>query len=195
MEERLGLLEGIVEKTRPQDAPSNLAVVGRYILTPRIFEILESTARGAGNEFQLSDAFARLLVEEQVLAYQFAGKRYDCGDKLGYLEATVEYALRHPVLKERFAGYLKGLTAQLNGTRCRAVPADVLRRTEARPADFSYNPAMQFSPVEQFIGNTPLVRLQRLPGETTNVVLAKIEGNNPEGSVKDRAAMSMIQCA
>jgi len=115
MEERLGLLEGIVEKPRPQDAPSNLAVVGRYILTPRIFEILETTARGAGNEIQLTDAIARLLVEEQVLAYQFAGKRYDCGDKLGYLEATVEYALRHPVLKERFAQYLRQLTTQLNG--------------------------------------------------------------------------------
>lgn len=115
MEERLGLLEGIVEKPRPQDAPSNLAVVGRYILTPRIFELLETTARGAGDEIQLTDAIARLLIEEQVLAYQFTGKRYDCGDKLGYLEATVEYALRHPVLKGDFARYLKGLTASLNG--------------------------------------------------------------------------------
>ena len=116
LEERLGLLEGIIEKPQPKDAPSNLAVVGRYILTPRIFELLETSARGAGDEIQLTDAIARLLVEEQVLAYQFSGKRYDCGDKLGYLEATVEYALRHPVLKERFAAYLKGLTAQLNGT-------------------------------------------------------------------------------
>lgn len=115
MEERLGLLEGIVEKPRPQDAPSNLAVVGRYILTPRIFELLETTSRGAGGEIQLTDAIARLLMEEQVLAYQFTGKRYDCGDKLGYLEATVEYALRHPVLKDDFSRYLKGLTATLNG--------------------------------------------------------------------------------
>src|SRR3569832_2845980 len=117
LEDRLGLLDGIIEKPQPKDAPSNLAVVVRYILSPRIFELLETTARGAGDEIQLTDAIARLLLEEQVLAYQFSGKRYDCGDKLGYLEATVEYALRHPVLKERFADYLKGLTAQLNGTR------------------------------------------------------------------------------
>ena len=116
IEERLGLLEAIVEKPKPKDAPSNLAVVGRYILTPRIFALLEATARGTGGEIQLTDAIARLLVEEKVLGYQFTGKRFDCGDKLGYLEATVEYALRHPVLKERFADYLKGLTAQLNGT-------------------------------------------------------------------------------
>ena len=114
MAERLALLEAIVEKPRPQEAPSNLAVVGRYILTPRIFELLETTPRGAGGEIQLTDAIARLLTEEQVLAYQFAGKRYDCGDKLGYLEATVEYALRHPVLKDQFADYLKKLSAQLN---------------------------------------------------------------------------------
>lgn len=113
--ERLGLVEGIVEKPQPDVAPSNLAVVGRYILMPRIFELLESTTYGAGGEIQLTDAIARLMLEEQVLAYQFIGKRYDCGDKFGYLEATVEYALRHPVLKERFADYLKGLTAQLNG--------------------------------------------------------------------------------
>src|SRR3569832_1516818 len=118
LEERLGLLEGIIEKPQPKDDPSNLAVVGRYILTPRIIELLETTTRGAGDEIQLTDAIARLLMEEQVLAYQFSGMRYDCGDKLGYLEATVEFALRHPVLIERFADYLKGLTAQLNGTHC-----------------------------------------------------------------------------
>lgn len=116
LEERLGLLENIVEKPQSKDAPSNLAVVGRYILTPRIFDLLETTTRGAGGEIQLTDAIARLLIEEKVLSYQFAGKRYDCGDKFGYLEATVEYALRHPVLKDRFGDYLKGLTAKLNGT-------------------------------------------------------------------------------
>src|SRR3569832_1084824 len=116
LEERQGLLEGIIEQPKPKDAPSNLAVVGRYILTPRNIELQETTARGAGDEIQLTDAIARLLLEEQVLAYQFCGKRYVCGDKLGYLEATVDYALRHPVMKERFADFLKGLTAQLNGT-------------------------------------------------------------------------------
>lgn len=109
--EREGVLEAIVEKPRPLEAPSNLAVVGRYILTPRIFAMLESTQLGAGGEIQLTDAIASLLADERVMTYQFAGKRYDCGDKLGYLEATVEYALRHPTLKEAFSGYLQELLA------------------------------------------------------------------------------------
>jgi UTP--glucose-1-phosphate uridylyltransferase len=107
--EREGLLEGIVEKPQPESAPSNLGVVGRYILTPRIFSLLESTTHGAGGEIQLTDGIAALLAEERVLSYRFAGKRYDCGDKLGYLEATVEYALRHPTLKDPFKAYLQGL--------------------------------------------------------------------------------------
>ncbi len=102
-------LEGIVEKPLPEEAPSNLAVVGRYILTPRIFKHLESIQAGSGGEIQLTDAIARLLEKEQVLAYQFKGKRYDCGSKLGYLEATVEYALEHADLKESFRAYLKRL--------------------------------------------------------------------------------------
>ena len=85
--------------------------MGRYILTPRIFAMLEETPHGAGGEIQLTDAIAALLAEEQVMSYQFAGKRYDCGDKLGYLEATVEYALRHPTLKDSFSTYLQGLLA------------------------------------------------------------------------------------
>jgi len=109
MTERESLLEAIVEKPRPEQAPSSLAVVGRYILTPRIFTLLEKTARGAGGEIQLTDAIASLLAEERILTYRFAGKRYDCGDKLGYLEATVEYALRHPTLKDSFKTYLQGL--------------------------------------------------------------------------------------
>jgi UTP--glucose-1-phosphate uridylyltransferase len=104
--ERVGRVERIVEKPKPADAPSNLAVVGRYILTPRIFSLLEETERGAGGEIQLTDAIAMLLKEEPVMAYQFQGKRYDCGDKLGYLVATVEHALAHPELKESFAEYL-----------------------------------------------------------------------------------------
>jgi UTP--glucose-1-phosphate uridylyltransferase len=111
LSEREGVLEGIVEKPSPDKAPSNLAVVGRYILTPQIFAMLEKTPRGAGGEIQLTDAIAALMAEERVMSYQFAGKRYDCGDKLGYLEATVEYALRHPTLKDSFSGYLQSLIA------------------------------------------------------------------------------------
>ncbi|MBI3773900.1 MAG: UTP--glucose-1-phosphate uridylyltransferase GalU [Gammaproteobacteria bacterium] len=105
--ERLGKVDRIVEKPRSEVAPSNLAVVGRYILTPQIFDLLERTQRGAGGEIQLTDAIAELLRQEQVLAYQFTGKRYDCGSKLGYLQATVEYALQHPELGGAFRGYLK----------------------------------------------------------------------------------------
>jgi len=106
IENRLGKIEEIVEKPKPDVAPSNLAVVGRYILSPRIFEILEGTGKGAGGEIQLTDAIAELLAEEDVMAYEFEGKRYDCGDKLGYLTATVEYALKHPQLKKDFLKYL-----------------------------------------------------------------------------------------
>lgn len=95
-------MRGIVEKPLAKNAPSNLAVVGRYILTPQIFHLLENTHRGSGGEIQLTDAIAKLLLEEPVYAYQFAGKRYDCGSKLGYLEATVAYALKHPELAEDF---------------------------------------------------------------------------------------------
>jgi UTP--glucose-1-phosphate uridylyltransferase len=103
-----GKIEEIVEKPKPEVAPSNLAVVGRYILSPRIFEILEGTGKGAGGEIQLTDAIAELLKEEDVLAYEFNGRRYDCGSKLGYLTATVEYALKHPELGGEFLHYLRG---------------------------------------------------------------------------------------
>ena len=106
--DHLGQVTQIVEKPKPEDAPSNLAVVGRYILSPRVFEILERTGKGAGGEIQLTDAIAKLLDEEKVLAYEFKGKRYDCGSKLGYLTATVEYALKHPALKADFLRYLRG---------------------------------------------------------------------------------------
>jgi len=95
-------LRGIVEKPPPEEAPSNLAVVGRYVLTPRIFDLLEETQAGAGGEIQLTDAIARLLDEEPVYGYAFEGRRFDCGSKLGYLEATVHYALKHPELGEAF---------------------------------------------------------------------------------------------
>ncbi len=103
------LISSIVEKPKPEDAPSNLAVVGRYILTPRIFELIKKTGRGAGGEIQLTDAIAELLKFEKVRAYRVKGKRYDCGNKHGYLEATVEYALAHPELGEDFCKYLQGL--------------------------------------------------------------------------------------
>jgi UTP--glucose-1-phosphate uridylyltransferase len=107
--DRIYSVEAIVEKPRPDKAPSTLAVVGRYILSPRIFELLERVTPGAGGEIQLTDGIAALLSHEQVLAYEFLGKRYDCGNKSGYLQATVEYALEHPELKEKFHAYLKGL--------------------------------------------------------------------------------------
>jgi UTP--glucose-1-phosphate uridylyltransferase len=99
----------IVEKPDPQVAPSNLAVVGRYILTPKIFEILATTGRGAGGEIQLTDGIAELLASEPVHAFRFNGTRYDCGSKIGYLRATVEYALRHEELGERFRAYLQSV--------------------------------------------------------------------------------------
>ena len=102
-------IERIVEKPRPEEAPSNLAVVGRYVLTPGIFDKLESTGRGAGGEIQLTDAIADLLADEAVYVLPFAGTRYDCGSKIGYLRATVEYALRHPELGENFKAYLEAV--------------------------------------------------------------------------------------
>jgi UTP--glucose-1-phosphate uridylyltransferase len=96
----------IVEKPSPEDAPSTLGVVGRYVLTPAIFNHLEKIERGAGGEIQLTDAIAQLLGEEKVLGCQFEGKRYDCGSKLGYLEATIDYALQHPNLREAFREHL-----------------------------------------------------------------------------------------
>jgi UTP--glucose-1-phosphate uridylyltransferase len=98
-------ITGMVEKPRPEDAPSNLAVVGRYILTPRLFDFLERIGRGTGGEIQLTDGIARLLDVEHVLALEFNGTRYDCGSKLGYLMANFVYALRHPEVGEDFAAF------------------------------------------------------------------------------------------
>lgn len=105
--ERVLKINGIVEKPAPDKAPSNLAVVGRYLLMPSIFKCLERIERGAGGEIQLTDAIAQLLLEEQILGCEFKGVRYDCGDKLGYLMATVDYALRHPNLRDSFKEYLQ----------------------------------------------------------------------------------------
>jgi len=100
-------LNGIVEKPLPADAPSTLAVVGRYILTPKIFDCLENIKPGKGGEIQLTDGIAALMQFEKVLAYRFKGKRYDCGSKLGYMKANVEYAMRHPEISEDFLAYLR----------------------------------------------------------------------------------------
>ena len=104
------IITSIVEKPKPSEAPSNLGVVGRYILTPRIFELIKQTGEGTGGEIQLTDAIAALLKFEKVRAYRVKGKRYDCGSKLGYLMATVEYGLAHPELGEDFERYLHDLS-------------------------------------------------------------------------------------
>ncbi|MCA8092734.1 UTP--glucose-1-phosphate uridylyltransferase GalU [Burkholderia anthina] len=105
-EESIIKMSGIVEKPAPDVAPSNLGVVGRYILKPRIFKHLRGLKPGAGGELQLTDGIQALLAEEQVLAYRYAGTRYDCGSKLGYLKATVDFALRHPEVGSDFTAYL-----------------------------------------------------------------------------------------
>lgn len=105
-------VRSIVEKPDPSVAPSNLAVVGRYVLTPRIFDLLTNLPRGAGNEIQLTDAIARLLDYETVFAHAFEGKRYDCGSKLGYLEATIAYGLKHPETGKAFRELLKTYAAE-----------------------------------------------------------------------------------
>ena len=107
--DRVEQINAIVEKPKPEDAPSTLAVVGRYILTPRIFHHLENVKPGAGGEIQLTDGIASLLSEEQVLAYRYDGTRYDCGSKLGYLQATVVFGQRHPEVGPAFDAYLKSL--------------------------------------------------------------------------------------
>jgi len=109
IEDRLCKVKGLVEKPSKEDAPSNTAILGRYIVTPKIFEILENTKPGKGNEIQLTDALLELIKNEAMYAYNFEGKRYDVGDKLGFLEATVEYALRKPELKDEFIEYLRSL--------------------------------------------------------------------------------------
>ena len=107
---RVMRVDEIIEKPAPEEAPSDLAVVGRYILTPAIFDKLKSTQKGAGGEIQLTDAIAELRHDEKIYAYHFEGKRYDCGSKIGYLQANVEYGLRHAELGESFKSYLKSLS-------------------------------------------------------------------------------------
>ena len=104
----LSPINAIVEKPAPAQAPSTLAVVGRYVLTPRVFDRLAAVKPGRGGEIQLTDAIAALLVQERVMAYRFSGRRYDCGSKLGYLQATVELGAKHAEVGEGFARFLAG---------------------------------------------------------------------------------------
>ncbi len=106
-EDDVSPVRGIVEKPAPEDAPSTLAVVGRYVLTPGIFDELEATGEGAGGEIQLTDAIAGLLKKETVKAFRFEGRRYDCGSKLGFLEATVALGLKHPEIGKEFKELLR----------------------------------------------------------------------------------------
>jgi len=108
-EDRVFRIRDLVEKPKPADAPSNLAIIGRYVLTPEIFDSLQSIDPGSGGEIQLTDGLKHLLRSRPIYAYRFEGTRYDAGDKLGFLKATVEYALRRPDLGAAFREYLKGL--------------------------------------------------------------------------------------
>ena len=114
-EDQIVKLSGIVEKPAPEEAPSNLGVVGRYVLKPRIFDHIRALKPGAGGELQLTDAIQSLMADEQVLGYRYHGTRFDCGSKIGYLKATVEFALRHPEVRDEFGAYLRerDVTAKL----------------------------------------------------------------------------------
>jgi UTP--glucose-1-phosphate uridylyltransferase len=110
---RVGKISHIVEKPKPEKAASTLAVVGRYLLSSSIFDDLAKIGKGAGGEIQLTDGIARLMQREPVYSFEFEGKRYDCGSKLGYLQATVEYGLKHPSLGAEFASYLRDMVPKL----------------------------------------------------------------------------------
>jgi UTP--glucose-1-phosphate uridylyltransferase len=130
---QISRIRSIVEKPKPAVAPSNLAVVGRYVLTPGIFDHLAQIGRGAGGEIQLTDGIARLMAEEAIYAYRFEGKRFDCGSKLGYLQATVEFALAHPQIAEGFRSYLRGLDVNQLPNAARAPRKTRTARTQGRP--------------------------------------------------------------
>ena len=107
IENRVYKVNDLVEKPSPEEAPSNIAILGRYIITPEIFTHIENTAPGKGGEIQLTDALKSLITREVMYAYEFEGKRYDVGDKLGFLQATIEYALKKPELRDEFVKYLQ----------------------------------------------------------------------------------------
>lgn len=113
IEDRTFTVNGLVEKPSVEEAPTNVAILGRYVISPEIFEILETTQPGKGDEIQLTDGLIELAKRETMYAYDFEGTRYDTGDKLGYLKATVEYALRHDTVKDQFKDYIKKLSDTL----------------------------------------------------------------------------------
>lgn len=117
IEDRVYKVKDLVEKPGIQEAPSNVAILGRYIISPEIFRILENTEPGKGGEIQLTDALKVLAQKEAMYAYNFKGKRYDVGDKLGFLQATVEFALKREGLREEFLGYLTGIVEKENNKR------------------------------------------------------------------------------
>jgi UTP--glucose-1-phosphate uridylyltransferase len=112
MENRLFRIRNMVEKPKPNDAPSNLAIIGRYVLTPEIFSCIEAVQPGSGGEIQLTDGLKLMLRNRPIYGFKFEGKRYDAGDKLGFLKATVEFALERPDLGQAFGDYLKDLCLQ-----------------------------------------------------------------------------------
>jgi len=112
IEEAIYLIEELVEKPEREKAPSDLAIIGRYVITPEIFEILENTEPGKGGEIQLTDALSKLNRRQAIYGHQFSGRRYDVGDRLGYLKAIVEMALEREDLKENFKEYLKTIISQ-----------------------------------------------------------------------------------
>ena len=113
IEDRVYKVKRLVEKPAVDEAPSNVAILGRYIITPQIFEILENTAPGKGNEIQLTDALETLIKNEAMYAYDFEGQRYDVGDKLGFLEATVDFALKRPELRDDFMAFLESKSTHI----------------------------------------------------------------------------------
>jgi UTP--glucose-1-phosphate uridylyltransferase len=113
IEDRTYAVDGMIEKPSLADAPTNVAILGRYVLTPEIFEALENTGKGIGGEIQLTDAILKLRDSQKIYAYDFEGIRYDAGNKLGYMKASVEYALRHDAIKDDFKAYLKVLAEKL----------------------------------------------------------------------------------
>nr|WP_198985030.1 UTP--glucose-1-phosphate uridylyltransferase GalU [Herbaspirillum sp. ASV7] len=135
--DRLELMSGIVEKPAPEDAPSTLAVVGRYVLTPAIFERLENIGTGAGGEIQLTDAISALLQQEQILAYRYEGQRFDCGSKLGYLKAAVAMGFKHKEVGSGFAQFLQEFAAQHDLAQA-AQPKGPATVTPLKPAGSSH---------------------------------------------------------
>ena len=105
--ENLYKINSIVEKPQPKDAPSTLGVIGRYVFNPEIFDCLEKIKPGKGGEIQLTDAIQMLLSQQSIFAYEFEGKRYDCGDKLGFMKANIEFSKRHPEIGKEFIEFLK----------------------------------------------------------------------------------------